>query len=267
MNCHSVGTESTFREMSDPVQLREKLRWTADELEKDMRRAECKGRTLCLKVKLHTFEMLTRQVVPPKAVLLADDLYNYALPMLAKLEQEFPSLRLRLLGLRCTHLVSTKPPDTASFFGLRPRLPGAGDLARRDQNANEDGEWEQWPDDPPAGRGPGSGDTSERDDSMESEGYRRHGKEITANPQKDGSVERELWDCPICGRPQAADEKRFNEHIDLCLSRQAIRDTVQQEGAALSSVTTPPLSVDKKSKKRARHSAEGDPRQTKLRFG
>ncbi|KAL2163644.1 hypothetical protein VTH06DRAFT_5702 [Thermothelomyces fergusii] len=63
----SVGTESTFRETGDPVQLREKLRQTAEELEADLKRAECKGRTLCLKVKLHTFEVLTRQVVPPKA--------------------------------------------------------------------------------------------------------------------------------------------------------------------------------------------------------
>jgi len=237
-----------------------------------MRRAECKGRTLCLKVKLHTFEVLTRQVVPPRAVFLADDLYCYSLPMLAKLEQEFPSLRLRLLGLRCTHLVSTKPPDTASFFGLRPRLPNGDDSAMRDQ----DGEWERWPDDPLPGHDPGSGETSPapgEDGPGEVEGYRRHGKEITANPQKGESVERELWDCPICGRPQAADERRFNEHIDLCLSRQAIRDTVQQEGAALSVATTSatttmtPPSVDKKSKKRTRQPTEADPRQTKLRFG
>ncbi len=76
--------------MSDPMQLREKLRWIADELEKDMRRAECKGRTLVLKIKLHTYEVLTRQVVTPKAIYLADDLYNYSLPVLAKLEQEIP---------------------------------------------------------------------------------------------------------------------------------------------------------------------------------
>lgn len=241
-----------------------------------MRRAECKGRTLCLKVKLHTFEVLTRQVVPPKAVFLADDLYNYSLPMLAKLEQEFPSLRLRLLGLRCTHLVSTKPPDTATFFGLRPHLPDADGSALLDQRGDGDGEWEQWPDDPlPRHDDPGLGDTppAPGDNGLgEGEGYRRHGKEITANPQKGESVEKELWDCPICSRPQAADERRFNEHIDLCLSRQAIRDTVQQEGAALSVATTsarttPLPSVDKKSKKRTRQPAEADPRQTKLRFG
>src|SRR4051812_11898696 len=71
----SVGTESTFEEIKDPADLRNKLRWTAGELEKDMQRAEFKGRTLCLKVKLHTFEVFTRQVVPPKAVHLAEDLY------------------------------------------------------------------------------------------------------------------------------------------------------------------------------------------------
>ncbi len=85
-----------------------------------MRKAECKGRTLVLKVKLHTYEVLTRQVVTPRAICAAGDLYKYALPILAKLEQERPGMKLRLMGLRCTHLVSTKKPDTRAFFGLRP---------------------------------------------------------------------------------------------------------------------------------------------------
>lgn len=87
----SVGTESTFRDISDPAELVNKLRWTAGELEKDMQRAECKGRTLVLKVKLHTFEVLTRQVVLPKAIFQADDLYQYSLPILTKLQHESES--------------------------------------------------------------------------------------------------------------------------------------------------------------------------------
>ena len=121
----SVGTESTFREMSDPQKLRDQLRWTAKELEKDMKRAECKGRTVCLKVKLHTFEVYTRQVVVPRAIYLEEDLYNFSLPMLTKLEKEIPGMRLRLMGLRCTHLVSTKRPDTMTFFGFKRKAePG-----------------------------------------------------------------------------------------------------------------------------------------------
>lgn len=50
----SVGTESTFHDMSDPKELREKLRWTAEELERDLQRTQFKGRTLVLKIKLHT---------------------------------------------------------------------------------------------------------------------------------------------------------------------------------------------------------------------
>ncbi|EFY91917.1 DNA polymerase kappa [Metarhizium acridum CQMa 102] len=91
----SIGTESTFRELSDPGNLREKLRWTAEELEKDMERVHCKGRTLCLKIKLHTFEVLTRQAVMPRAICSADELYNFSLPILTKLEQEMPESQIK----------------------------------------------------------------------------------------------------------------------------------------------------------------------------
>ncbi|KAL2134311.1 hypothetical protein VTI74DRAFT_508 [Chaetomium olivicolor] len=255
----SVGTESTFRDMDDPVQLREKLRKTAEELESDMRKAEYKGRTLCLKVKLHTFEVLTRQVVLPKAVHLANDLYNYSLPMLAKLEQEIPSMKLRLMGLRCTHLVSTKKPDTRAFFGLRPQSTGSGGSTSPVESIGEmEGERDQ------NGHTSGQGDLGVRS-------FRRHGKEIVPNPVKEKSAPaEELWDCPVCARPQPADERQFNEHIDLCLSRQAIRDTVQQDAAAQQQLHVDKVTSETKrgrEKKRGRPPTPADPRQKKLCFG
>jgi DNA polymerase kappa len=232
-----------------------------------MRRAECKGRTLCLKVKLHTFEVLTRQIVPPKAVYLADDLYNYSLPMLAKLEQEIPGMRLRLMGLRCTHLVSTKKPDTRSFFGLRPQKTESATLA--DETNNPEGsrecaerESEEWLE-KDASPGP------DKEPDMASP-QRRHGKEIVPNPTRDGPAEphEELWDCPICARPQPADERLFNDHIDLCLSRQTIRDTVQQDAAEQQQLGRGvPETKKPREKKRARGPVSADPRQKKLCFG
>jgi len=278
----SVGTESTFRDMSDPVQLREKLRSTAEELEKDMKRAEVKGRTLVLKVKLHTYEVFTRQVVTPKAVCLADDLYNFSLPMLVKLEQEIPGMSLRLMGLRCTHLVSTKKPDTLAFFGLKPRRTESAGSADEQSSGTHgrrvyEGEWEQWPEELLDGDRPDT-DKEESPESWEqsSSPFRRHGKEILPNPtpKRDDSVpEEEWWDCPICSRPQSANERQFNEHIDLCLSRQAIRETVQE--AALSTTgsakTTPESkrssSVGEKKRGRPAHGRGPDPRQKKLCFG
>lgn len=267
----SVGTESTFGDISDPIKLREKLRWTAEELEKDMKRAECKGRTLCLKVKLHTFEVFTRQAVVPRAIYLADDLYNYALPILAKIEQEMPGMKLRLMGLRCTHLVSMKKPDTMAFFGFRRKTDSDDQSdSTLKRKATDDEGWEQWPEDTfnddEDDEAPASEDASDEVDSSQ---FRRHGKEIAPNPtQNNPPPEEEWWDCPICGRPQATNERLFNEHIDLCLSRQTIRDAVQADGPSIVRETTPeskrPRIVEKK---RGRPRAGPDPKQKRLFFG
>lgn len=55
----SVGTESTFRDKSGKAELRDQLRWTADELHKDLIRTQFKGRTLVLKIKLHTVSLVS----------------------------------------------------------------------------------------------------------------------------------------------------------------------------------------------------------------
>ncbi|RYP13835.1 hypothetical protein DL765_006707 [Monosporascus sp. GIB2] len=286
----SVGTESTFRDMSDPVQLREKLRSTAEELEKDMRRAECKGRTLVLKVKLHTYEVFTRQAVTPRAIFLADDLFNYSLPILNKLQQEIPGMKLRLMGLRCTHLVSTKKPDTRAFFGLRPlRTESSGESTdssskRKASEALDEDESETGPmttstkDDTGDGNdalGPQVADSRSR----EGDNRRSHGKEIVPNPKRSSpEKEDDWWDCPICSRPQPTDERLFNDHIDLCLSRQAIRDTVQRESTQSPAprpetpeAKRPKTAGDRKKKGRPSSSAcpsgSADPKQKRLFFG
>lgn len=248
----SVGTESTFYDMSDKEELRKKLRWTAEELEKDLTRTEFKGRTLVLKVKLHTYEVFTRQVIVPKAVQKADDIYNFALPMMAKLEKEMPVFKLRLMGLRCTNLVSMKKGEL-DFFGLRRRTSsGEGKGAEHgSSHAGKDGEWEQWPEEEfeEAAR-------QERQEEMEEierlsqeeqieEANRRlkHGKPILPNPSPTKGltlVDEEYWDCPICSRPQHAVEKDFNEHIDYCLSRQTIKDAVRDVSPTTEVVTIQP---------------------------
>ena len=278
----SVGTESTFHDIGAPTELRNKLRWTAEELEKDMLRTQFKGRTLCLKVKLHTFEVFTRQSVPPKALYLADDLYKYALPMLAKLEQEFPGMKLRLMGLRCTHLVSMKKPDTLTFFGFKTKgsidsseESAIPDTAKRKADALDDdtGNWETWPDELLFE----DAERQEREDDMKELEFvsqvvdrrRHHGKEIVPNPKKEDLPEEEWWDCPICMRPQAVNEKEFNDHIDLCLSRGTIRDAVQQTAETTSRDHTPalPPPTVKKARGKYKSSARGDLKQRRLNFG
>lgn len=274
----SVGTESTFRDMSLPSELRTKLRHTAEELEKDMKRVGVKGRTLCLKIKLHTYEVFTRQIIPPKAVAQADDLYGYALPMLAKLEKEMPNLRIRLMGLRCTHLVSTKKPDVDGFFAKKTNP------SMRAHSTDEAGEWEEWPDSEfeQAARQEQEAEFEEIQKlsqeheaaAMQEQGDIDHTLSTeqavfsTKSPsnvqeakQADWSADwhepfgrykfgsapntpskaektallngsttsqAETWDCPICGSTLPANDRDFNEHIDLCLNRTTIRDAVAE---------------------------------------
>lgn len=250
----SVGTESTFHDMNDPQELRNKLRRTAEELEKDLQRTEFKGRTLVLKIKLHTYEVFTRQIQPPKAVYTADDLYSFSLPMLTKLEREIPGMKLRLMGLRCTHLISIKKGEV-DFFGRSRQQPALSRDAWEDSAAkaafDEEG-WQIWPDEE-------FEDAARQERQEEADEMERLSQELTAHSPDEAQPDyrryengfawrsvleaeqrakaeieaskkpaiAEQWLCPICSVPQTTDERAFNEHIDGCLSRQTIKDIVK----------------------------------------
>ncbi|KAK5113621.1 hypothetical protein LTR62_003248 [Meristemomyces frigidus] len=265
----SVGTESTFHDIDSSDELRQKLRWTAEELEKDLKRTEFKGRTLVLKIKLHTYEVLSRQVQPPKAVYTADDLFHYALPMLHKEMKDRPGMKLRLMGLRCTHLVSMKKGEV-DFFGRGRQLQDRGESYSSKMDVDEEG-WQKWPPDEEFEdaarqerqeemeelerlsqqqqsdpRGPSREDQlpsspSTQKPKYDPDGapsdYRRYGngfawrsileEEAAARAvAEEAKAVLEQWNCPICHSPQTADERKFNEHIDLCLSRETIREIV-----------------------------------------
>jgi DNA polymerase kappa len=234
----SVGTESTFKEMSDPTQLRDMLRHVAEELEGDCERTQFKGRTLVLKVKLHTYEILTRQVAPPKAVHQANDLYKFALPMLVKLEKDTPKFTLRLMGLRLTSLVSMKKAKADTFFTPKTQPSSRKPL----MNAGED-EWEQWPDSEfeEAARQEKQDDidTLEQMSQEYKEDYNNSPKPSATKhvpaaslmvTSEEGENE-EKWDCPICSLPQSSDPVLFNQHIDGCLSKQTIKEIVRENAS------------------------------------
>ena len=200
---------------------------------------------MCLKIKMHTYEVLTRQAVLPKPICMTDDLYNHALPMLLQLEKEFPAMRLRLMGLRCTHLISTKKYD-GSFF--RPASRPASMQKQSSRDTADDGGWEVWPEEEfeEAVR-------QERQDEMEEIerlsqehaetgvwestaewhepfGVYKYGSEQNSpvKPQPKPDPSEETLDCPICCLPQPANDREFNAHIDHCLSKQTIKEAVAE---------------------------------------
>ncbi|KAH0281430.1 DNA polymerase kappa, partial [Aureobasidium melanogenum] len=278
----SVGTESTFKEMSDPQQLRDMLRHVAEELEKDCERTQFKGRTLVLKVKLHTYEILTRQVAPPKAVHQADDLYKFALPMLVKLEKDIPKFTLRLMGLRLTSLVSMKKSNIDTFFAPKPQS-----AARKPFVPAGEGEWEQWPDSEfeEAARQEKQDDLDtleklsqeyieEYNNSPKPSAVGHAGTIIESVPaatsegtkKEERDEKEETWSCPICSQPQSADAVLFNQHIDGCLSKQTIKEIVR-ENASPSHSPQEKAPMPGQGKKRDRpKAADSQPKRPKSAF-
>ncbi|KAH7126947.1 DNA polymerase kappa [Dendryphion nanum] len=257
----SVGTETTFRDLGSPDALREKLRYVADELEGDLKRTEYKGRTLCLKIKLHTYEVYTRQMTPPFAVQSADDLYKYGLPMLEKLMKEIPNMKLRLMGLRVTHIISTKKPGI-DFFGRRttPSTRNTSD------QTDDGGQWETWPETEfeEAAR-------QELNDEMNELEKLSQEQDLNIANTNDTLQEEEVlpqWICPICTLPQPPNDSTFNSHIDFCLSRQTIKEAVKSTTATTHTTATstnsptPPLNPHTKPAPAKRKGKRGRPKQS-----
>ncbi|KAL4892845.1 hypothetical protein BDV59DRAFT_193404 [Aspergillus ambiguus] len=248
----SVGTETTFNEIGTKEEFRAKLLWVAQELEKDLARTQFKGRTLVLKVKLATFEVLTRQYQPPRAVSVAKDLYAFALPMLEKLEREIPNMRLRLLGLRCTHLVSTKKAGIDFFGWARSAKPSTGSVdSGGDDEISAEEAFEE---------------AARQEIEEEMNDIEKLSQEVPEGDDRQGSLDPapappEFWECPICLKRQPADDRVFNEHVDFCLSKDTIREAVQ--GASHAPV---PEAVSGTSRKRKGASQEVDRRQKRLFF-
>jgi DNA polymerase kappa len=254
----SVGTETTFKEMQSPEALREKLRAISEELEGDLKRTEYKGRTLCIKIKLHTYEVYTRQMTPPFAIHRADDLYKYGLPMLEKLMKEIPNMRLRLMGLRVTHIVSTKKPGI-DFFGRHRTTANPTRPASNITTSSKDSSgWEVWPeaDFEEAAR-------QERDDEMNE--LEKLSQELEKQQVDDDSInppqgqQEGQWTCPICTLPQPPNDTTFNAHIDFCLSRQTIKEAVKETAPTSNSPNPLPsskLPPPKKKGKRGRPKSE-----------
>ena len=199
------------------------------------------------------------------------------------------------MGLRCTHLVSVKRPDTLTFFGFKKRLeqetntelafPAAfkGEKRKAATLDRTEDKWEVWPDVEfeEVARQEEIEEMEELEKLSQAEAsfaYHKHGKEILPNPVPENASKRatpekeEWWDCPICERPQATDEREFNEHIDLCLSRETIWEVVQQTSHEnrLSGEITPGskrVKVEMVAWKKEKIRTNSDSKQRQLHFG
>lgn len=140
-NRRGVGHETTFSTLWRPNELDDKLKEIAESLAQDLARLQYSGRTLTLKLKLETYEVLSRSNTPGDGFMFYsyDSLYKYGKQMLdhemATRAQDHEAgrpikgkgrdLRLRLMGLKVSHLrddseeAITKSKGKGSLYDVR----------------------------------------------------------------------------------------------------------------------------------------------------
>ncbi|KAJ3039041.1 hypothetical protein HDV00_012667 [Rhizophlyctis rosea] len=175
----SMGCERTFRTISDPTALYDKLYEIAVHLAQDLEKEKLKGRTLTLKLKGSDFRVYSRAKTVNRMIWTAGDLFSYGKQILAGEIAAHGGLKLRLMGLRMT--------------GLASREAGEGGIAKflkRPVSNGEEGEGGEG-----EGEEGGGGKRARHDES-----------EAEATP------------CPVCGRPLVGmSAHQLSLHVDRCL--------------------------------------------------
>jgi len=146
-----------------------------------------------------------------------DELFNIGKELLMP---EFP-LSLRLIGLRVTKLKDLREdekkgikrffePAEANQTSSNKRRRTSGETRDR---AHDDGE-----------PGPCFGEVPE-----ETSG-RFHGMDSSSHAASAKNEDKTEQQCPVCSRTFITDNQGLNEHIDFCLSRDAIREARSSAG-------------------------------------
>ncbi|KAF8495871.1 IMS-domain-containing protein [Gautieria morchelliformis] len=201
----SVGSERTFRPISDDKKIMAKLESCAADLEEDMERTGWAGRTITLKYKLDTFQVFTRAKSSTRYINRKEELFAIGKRLLMP---EFP-LTIRLIGLRVTKLKDLRAPEGQGlkrFFESGQASPSKK-RQKLDHAPDEDLETSEHVLEEEQAMAEYEDDLDEQtlvDD------------EETTAPTEERQV------CPICSKVFDTDNAGLNEHIDFCLSKGAI---------------------------------------------
>ncbi|KAI5299373.1 hypothetical protein KEM55_002228 [Ascosphaera atra] len=230
----SIGYSRTFRDTSDMDEIMRRLRSSAENLAQDMEEHQVRGKTVVLTIKLDTFEVHTRQTVPPHPISSVDEIFNHGLKMLKKVKREFPNLTLRLLGLRCTGLIHRKSFENsffARFLSAKDTAPPVDqemeEYEERASQALED-EIRQRAEANGEDYQPGADWANDPHEQPEEAPEADFGASVPDRPPAGHSSKlQETYTCPICGKQEPADDLAFNQHIDYCLSKDAIKEALE----------------------------------------
>lgn len=271
----SLGTETTFAEMSKPDELLDMCDKLCQTLAEDMKKEKLKGKTVTIKLKTVKFEVKSRSFSPLNPVSTYEEISSAAKDLLKnEINACFPDpLRLRLMGVRLSNfhesisesskdgrqntiteflkpkktlsvlepLSSVMPPQTFSTEELPTSEPLGQDVYNKEHDLMA---------------GSSACDTTIKKDLCDSHSScsgKSTLKSSLSEPASsslssdvkncaanvDGKHPSPLL-CPVCGQEQIIKPGEdtmiaLNKHIDLCLNKATIREIVSENSLTCSS--------------------------------
>ena len=240
-----ISKERTFSHGDPWPKIYTRLEDIARGLSRQMEEEGIFARTISLKVKLHTFDVIQRSktVATGTALQKGGDLLSHAVEMLQELRKEHKGNQFspRLIGIRCSNLMDAKEVsvlaanqgDMAKFLSGPSSSANASSSfrGRRDRSRSPE----------PSKRGAVMSFFSTKDDEQKAPTTTLPSKQtfkptepIELDLTATKSQEQQTATCPICNHAitAASDDalnRALNDHIDSCLNAPAIRQAVREE--------------------------------------
>ncbi len=233
-----ISRERTFRPGDSWNEINARLEDIGRLLSNDMQRKNFWAHTITVKVKLHTFDVLSRARTLPRGVFvqLPEDLVRHATELLAEVRHEFMSspehrskpFSVRLLGIRCNNFRHEQETESVGCDQLNldqfllprstsPILRAAA--AQEGINACSESKMEEMLHDDLTVK---AEETNDHDDATQN-----------VVPQDDLTTTKDCEPvtaaCPVCGLSLPSNDNLVvNQHIDTCLSGRAVREAIRE---------------------------------------
>ena len=239
-----ISRERTFQPISSWAEMQAKLAQVGELLSQDMQRKDFWAQTLTVKLKLHSYDVLSRARSTSGSCYWqsAGDLTQHATELLSELRQEFlkknpkTQFAVRLLGIRCTNFGKTTELSgqmnmDAFLHSLQDDGNKKNDVNQEKDSTNKSGliqprmlSSEQ------ALTAVPEASAFKRSPSPSQHVAPVANSSSTATNRQSSPPPPVLVDCPVCGLSFAESENdKLNQHVDACLNGTVVRQVIREE--------------------------------------
>lgn len=220
-----ISRERSFEKRTELSEIRTIMTNIAETLADDMCEKGICARTISLKIKLDTYDIINRSksLVSGAYIQSSSDMLHILHDMLSTIFREYQAkFVVRLLGIRCSNLVLDgkyrSQKKISNFFGATDRSKSV------DENQNVSMVLKKSPEVNKVER---VDEDAGVDRTFFAGSLKRKGKSSKndANRNKQSQMS-----CPICNKSFNAEENdNLNRHLDTCLNSSLVREAVQEE--------------------------------------